>query len=62
MMPGIINPRIFSEQGKLVFHATPLQSQFASAVEAINDPANGFRVQINAADFPRCTRSYLFTL
>jgi hypothetical protein len=62
MMPGIINPRIFSEQAKLVFRATPLQSQFASAVEAVNDPANGCGVQITAADFPRCTRSYLFVL
>ena len=62
MMPGIINPRIFSEQGKLVVRATPLQTQFASAVEAINDPVNGFRVQITAADFPRRTNSYLFTL
>ena len=26
MMPGIINPCIFSEQGKLVFGASPLES------------------------------------
>ena len=60
MIPGIIISCIFSEQGKLAFRATPLQNQFASAVKAINDPANGRGVQITAANFPRCARSYLF--
>ena len=62
MMPGIIISLIFSEQGKLVFCATPLQNEFASAVEAVNNPANGFGIQITAANFPRCTGSYLFAL
>jgi hypothetical protein len=62
MMPGIIISLIFSEQGKLVLRAAPLQNQFASAVEAVNNPANGFGIQISAANFPGCTRSYLFAL
>ena len=62
MMPGIIISLIFSEQGKLVFRTTPLQSQFASTVEAANNPADGFGIQITAANFARCTRSYLFAL
>ena len=45
MIPGIIISSIFSEQGKLVLRATPLQNQFAGAVEAIDNPANGFGVQ-----------------
>jgi hypothetical protein len=49
MIPGIIISSIFSEQGKLVLHAAPLQ--FAGAVEAIDNPANGFGVQIAAANF-----------
>jgi hypothetical protein len=31
-------------------------------VEALNSAANGFSIQITAANFPRCTRSYLFAL
>ena len=62
MMPGIIISLIFSEQGKLVFCATPLQNEFPSAVEAVNNPANGFGIQITPANFPRCTGSYLFAL
>src|SRR5258708_1625138 len=31
-------------------------------VEALNNAANGFSIQITAADLPRCTRSYLFAL
>jgi hypothetical protein len=42
--------------------AAPLQSQFVSAVEAINDPADGCSVQIIAANFPGRAKSYLFTL
>ena len=62
MIPGIIISSIFSEQGKLVLRAAPLQNQFAGAVEAIDNPANGFGVQIAAANFPGCTGSHLFTL
>ena len=61
-IPGIIISLIFSEQRKLVFRATPLQNQLAGAVEALNNAANGFSIQITAADLPRCTRSYLFAL
>jgi hypothetical protein len=50
----------FNEQGKLIFHAAPLEDQFAGAVETVNNPANGFAIQISAANFPGCTRSYLF--
>ena len=59
MMPGIIISLIFSEQGKLVLRATAL---LASALEVANNLANGFGIQITAANFPRCTRSYLFAL
>src|SRR5271168_4460758 len=31
-------------------------------MEALNNAANGFSIQITAADLPRCTRSYLFAL
>ena len=62
MMPGIIISCFFNEQGKLIFRAAPLQDEFASAVEAVNNPANGFGVQISATDFPGCTSSYLFAL
>jgi hypothetical protein len=62
MIPDIIISSIFSEQGKLVVRAVPLQNQFAGAVEAINNPANGFGVQMAAANFPGCTGSHLFTL
>ena len=62
MIPGIIISSIFSEQGKLVLRAAPLQNQFAGAVEAIDNSANGFGVQIAAANFPGCTGSQLFTL
>ena len=31
-------------------------------MEALNNAANGFSIQITAADFPRRTRSYLFAL
>ena len=62
MIPGIIISRIFNEKGKLIFRAIPLQNQFTSAVEAIDDPANGRGVQITAANFPRCARGYLFAL
>ena len=62
MIPGIIISSIFSEQGKLVLRAAPLQNQFAGAVEALNNATNGFSIQITAADLPRCTRSYLFAL
>ena len=60
MMPGIIISLIFSEQGKLVLRATPLQNQLASAPEAANNLANGFGIQLTAANFPRCPRRYLF--
>jgi hypothetical protein len=60
MMPGIIISLIFNEQDKLIFRATPLQNELASALEAVNDLANGFGIQIAAANFPWCTRSYLF--
>ena len=62
MIPGIIISSIFSEQGELVLRAAPLQNQFAGAVEAIDNPANGFGVQIAAANFPGCAGSHLFTL
>jgi hypothetical protein len=57
MMPGIIISCFFNEQGELIFRATPLEDQFASAVETVNDPAYGFGIQISAANFPGCTRS-----
>ena len=60
MMPGIIISLIFSEQGKLILRATPLQNELAGALEAVNNLANGFGVQITAANFPRCPRRYLF--
>ena len=60
MMPGIIISLIFREQGKLVLRATPLQNQLASAPEAANNLANGFGIQLTAANFPRCPRRYLF--
>ena len=59
MMPGIIISLIFSEQGKLVFCATPLQNEFASAVETINNPANVFGIQITAAKFPKVREELL---
>jgi hypothetical protein len=62
MIPGIIISSIFSEQGELVLRATPLQNQFAGAVEAIDNLANWFGVQIAAANFPGCTGSHLLTL
>ena len=62
MMPGIIISLIFREQGKLVLRATPLQDQLAGVVEALNNAANGFGIQITAANFPRRTRNYLFAL
>src|SRR6516162_10608471 len=62
MIPGIIISLIFSEQRRLVFRAPPLQNQLAGAVEVLNNAANGFSIQITAADLPRCTRSYLFAL
>jgi len=62
MIPGIINSRIFSEQGKLVFRAVPWQSQFAGTVEAINNCANGCGLQITAANFPRRAKGHLFAL
>ena len=62
MMPGIIISCIFNEQGKLIFRAAPLQNEFPSAVEVVNNPANGFGIQISAANFPGCTKSYLFAL
>ena len=62
MIPGIIISSIFSEQGKLVLRAVPLQNQFAGAVEAIDNPADGLGVQIAAANFPGCTGSHLLTL
>ena len=61
MMPGIIISLIFREQGKLVRRATPLQDQLAGAVEAIDNLANGFGIQITAANFPRCPTRYLPT-
>jgi hypothetical protein len=60
MMPGIIISCFFNEQGKLIFRAAPLEDQFASAVETVNNPAYGFATQISEANFPGCTRSYLF--
>ena len=62
MMPGIIISAIFREQGKLMFRATPVQNEFAGVEEPVNNPADGFRLQISAANFPRCTRGYLFAL
>ena len=59
-MPGIVISLIFSEQGKLVLRATPLQNELASGLEVANNPANGFGIQIRAANFPRCPGSYLF--
>ena len=60
MMPGIIISCFFNEQGKLIFRAAPLEDQFASAVETVNNPAYGFATQISEANFLGCTRSYLF--
>jgi hypothetical protein len=48
------------KQGKLTFRAAPLEDQFASAVQTVNNPVYGFAIQISAANFPGCTRSYLF--
>src|SRR5208283_5692589 len=62
VIPGIIISCIFNEQGKLIFRVITLQNQFTNAVEAIDDPENGRGVQITAANFPRCARSYLFAL
>jgi hypothetical protein len=61
MMPGIIISLIFRKQGKLVRRATPLQDQLAGAVKAIDNLANGFRIQITAENFPRCPTRYLLT-
>jgi hypothetical protein len=62
MMPGIIISSIFSEQSKLALRAAPLQNQFPGAAQAVDNPRNGFGVQISAANFPGCTESYLFAL
>ncbi len=62
MMPGIIISCIFNEQGKLIFRTAPLQNELPSAVEVVNNPANRFGIQISAANFPGCTKSYLFAL
>jgi hypothetical protein len=62
MIPGIIISSIFNEQGKLVLRAAPLQNEFAGTVEAIDNLANRFGVQIAASNFPGCTGSHLFTL
>ena len=62
MIPGIINSCIFSEHGKLVFRAVPLQSEFAGAAEATNNRANGCGLQVTAANFPGRTKSHLFAL
>ena len=62
MMPGIIISSIFSEQGWLVFHATPLQNQLAGAEEPVDDTPNGLGIQIRAPNFPGCTGSCLFAL
>src|SRR3954467_5527268 len=37
IMPGIINSCIFSEQTSLVHRAVPLQNQFASSMEILDD-------------------------
>lgn len=60
MMPGIIISLIFCEQGKLVRRAIPLQNELAGTLEAFNNIANGFGIQIIAVNFPRRPRSYLF--
>ena len=60
MMPGIIISWFFNEQSKLTFRAAPLEDQFASAAETVNNAAYGFGIQISAANFPGGTRSYLF--
>src|SRR5262249_729409 len=62
MMPGIIISAIFREQGKLMFRATPVQNEFAGVEEPVNNPADGFRLQISPATFPRCTRASFFAL
>src|SRR6516165_8653744 len=56
MMPGIIISLIFSEQGKLILRATPLQNELAGALEAVDDLSNGFGVQLTAASLLRCAR------
>src|SRR5215831_8750057 len=53
MMPGIIISAIFREQGKLMFRATPVQNEFAGVEEPVNNPADGVRLQISAANLPR---------
>ena len=62
MMPAIIISSSFNEQGRLIFRATPLQKEFASPEEAVDNHANGFRIQISTPNFPRRTRSDLSTL
>ena len=62
MMPGIIISSIFSEQGRLVFRATPLQNQLASAEKPVDNSPNGLGIQISAPNFPGCTGSCLFAL
>jgi hypothetical protein len=55
MIHGIIISSIFSEQGKLVLRAAPLQNQFAGAVEAIDTGVTGYWVRM-----PQCASMYLY--
>jgi len=44
MMPSIIISSIFSEQGRLVFHAIPLQNQFACVEKPVDNTPNGLGI------------------
>ena len=61
MMPGIINSFIFSEQNSLVLRTAPLQNEFASSMEMLNDAAYRLCIQVGTSNLPRSTGSRLFT-